>query len=77
MAIIMLYQFLHENDLFSSDKSGFLCLYSTFSKLTCTDGLYYELGLGKLVELVSINLKNYFAVFMLLFSFRIELYLVH
>ena len=56
-----LYQYMNENDMFSSNQSGFRRLHST---LTCllknTDDWYSGLDLGKLVGLVFIDLKKAF-----------------
>ena len=56
-----LHQYMNENNMFSSNQSGFRCLHST---LTCllknTDGRYIELDLGKLVGLVFIDNKKAF-----------------
>ena len=56
-----LYQYMNENDMFSSNRSGFRRLHST---LTCllknTDDWYSGLDLGKLVGLVFIDLKKAF-----------------
>ena len=52
---------MNENNMFSSNKSGFRCLHSI---LTCllknTDDWYSGLDLGKLVGLVFIDLKKAF-----------------
>ena len=59
-----LYQYMNENDMFSSNQSGFRRLHST---LTCllknTDDWYSGLDLGKLVGLVFIDLKKAFDTF--------------
>ena len=56
-----LYQYRNENNIFSSNESGFRQLHST---LTCllknTDDWYSGLDLGKLVGLVFIDLKKAF-----------------
>ena len=55
------YQYTKENGLFSSDKSGFLRLHSIVTcLLKMSDDWYNGLDLGKLVELVFIDLKKAF-----------------
>ena len=56
-----LYHHMYDNGLFSSGQSAYLSLHSTVTHLLKnTDNLYIGLDLGKLVGLVSIDLKMAF-----------------
>jgi len=52
-----LYQYMNENNMFSSDQSGFRCLHSTSTCLLKNTDDWYS-GLGKLVGLVFIDLEK-------------------